>query len=216
MIFFLDIETATEYAELEHAPETTQKIWANKYHQRHNNGTMSSSQTYKASAALYPEFSQVVCVSITYTHHGQIVTKSFTGQEAELMTALSEMMGKIDRTKNQLCGHMIKSYDIPFLVKRFIKYKIVVPLLINVNGLKPWEMGWILDTNEMWNIGTMNKTSLIIICDCLGITSPKDDIDGSQVGEVYWDHQDMDRIVKYCERDTIATMEAYYIIKEYL
>jgi DNA polymerase elongation subunit (family B) len=217
MIFFLDIETATEYAELGHAPEATQKIWADKYHSRHkNDDALYVDDTYKSSAALYPEFSQVVCVSVTYTNHGHITTKSFTGPEHELLTALAEMMGKIDRTKNQLCGHMIKSFDIPFLIKRFIKHRIVVPLLINVTGLKPWEMGWILDTNEMWNVGTMNKTSLVTICECLGIPSPKGDIDGGEVGSVYWEQQDMDRIRKYCERDTVATMEVYYVIKELL
>ena len=38
----------------------------------------------------------------------------------------------------------------------------------------------------------------------MGIPSPKQDIDGSQVAEVYYKENDLDKIVKYCERDTIA------------
>jgi hypothetical protein len=38
----------------------------------------------------------------------------------------------------------------------------------------------------------------------LGIPSPKDDIDGSMVGDIYWKEQGLDRIVAYCEKDVIT------------
>ena len=41
----------------------------------------------------------------------------------------------------------------------------------------------------------------------LGIPSPKDDIDGSQVAEVYYKEKNLERIVKYCEKDTIAVVQ---------
>jgi predicted PolB exonuclease-like 3'-5' exonuclease len=42
----------------------------------------------------------------------------------------------------------------------------------------------------------------------LGVPSPKSDIDGSQVTEVYWRENDLERIVMYCERDVAATAQA--------
>ena len=31
-----------------------------------------------------------------------------------------------------------------------------------------------------------------------------EDIDGSQVARIYWEENDIDRIVRYCEKDTLA------------
>jgi predicted PolB exonuclease-like 3'-5' exonuclease len=38
----------------------------------------------------------------------------------------------------------------------------------------------------------------------LGIPSPKDDIDGSQVRDIYYEENDLERIVTYCEKDVSA------------
>jgi hypothetical protein len=43
----------------------------------------------------------------------------------------------------------------------------------------------------------------------LGIPSPKDDIDGSQVRDVYYDEADIDRIIKYCEKDTVTVAQIF-------
>ena len=43
----------------------------------------------------------------------------------------------------------------------------------------------------------------------LGIPSPKDDIDGSQVAKVYYQENDIDRIIKYCEKDVIAVAQIF-------
>jgi hypothetical protein len=41
----------------------------------------------------------------------------------------------------------------------------------------------------------------------LGIPSPKDDIDGSQVADVYYKDKNVDRIAKYCEQDVLAVAQ---------
>ena len=43
----------------------------------------------------------------------------------------------------------------------------------------------------------------------LGIPSPKEDIDGSMVRDVYYEDQDLDRIVKYCERDVVTVAQVF-------
>ena len=47
----------------------------------------------------------------------------------------------------------------------------------------------------------------------LGIPSPKDDIDGSEVYRVYYEENDIDRIIKYCEKDTIAVAQIFLRLK---
>jgi hypothetical protein len=42
------------------------------------------------------------------------------------------------------------------------------------------------------------------LCELFNIPTPKDDIDGSQVAHVYWEDNNLNRIVKYCEKDTMA------------
>jgi hypothetical protein len=39
------------------------------------------------------------------------------------------------------------------------------------------------------------------------IPTPKDDIDGSMVGHVYWNENQLDRICTYCQKDVIATAQ---------
>ncbi len=41
----------------------------------------------------------------------------------------------------------------------------------------------------------------------LGVSSSKGDIDGSQVGRVFWEEKDYERIKRYCERDVWVTAQ---------
>ncbi|MGB1031221.1 MAG: hypothetical protein ACPGWM_01340 [Flavobacteriales bacterium] len=37
-----------------------------------------------------------------------------------------------------------------------------------------------------------------------GIPTPKDDIDGSQEAQVYYEEKDLERIERYCKKDVVA------------
>ena len=43
----------------------------------------------------------------------------------------------------------------------------------------------------------------------LGIPLPKEDIDGSMVRDVYYEENDLERIVKYCERDVVTVAQVF-------
>jgi hypothetical protein len=78
---------------------------------------------------------------------------------------------------------------------------IEIPEALKISGRKPWEIRH-LDSMELWKFGDYKSyTSLKLLAKVLGIPSPKDDIDGSQVNVVYWKEKDLDRIVKYCQKD---------------
>ena len=62
----------------------------------------------------------------------------------------------------------------------------------------------------MWKFGDYKHyTSLNLLTNILGIDSPKEDIDGSQVAKVYYEDGDLKRIAKYCENDTLAVAQVY-------
>jgi hypothetical protein len=82
-----------------------------------------------------------------------------------------------------------------------------LPGPLQVAGKKPWEVSH-LDTMELWKFGDYKHyTSLKLLTHVLGIPSPKDDIDGSQVADVYYKDKNVDRIAKYCEQDVLAVAQ---------
>ncbi|MEA3316947.1 MAG: 3'-5' exonuclease, partial [Bacteroidota bacterium] len=79
----------------------------------------------------------------------------------------------------------------------------------NVAGKKPWEVKFI-DTLEMWKFGDYKHyTSLNLLTQIFDIPTPKDDIDGSMVADVFWKDDDIERIVTYCEKDVLAVVQLF-------
>ena len=82
---------------------------------------------------------------------------------------------------------------------------IQIPECFDFQRMKPWETP-VIDTLQLWRFGDYkNYTSLKLLAAALGVPSPKDDIDGSQVGNIYWQEKDLERIAIYCQKD-VATV----------
>jgi hypothetical protein len=82
--------------------------------------------------------------------------------------------------------------------------------MLQVTGKKPWETKYLIDTLELWKFGDLkNFSSLNLLAYTLGIPSPKDDIDGSQVGQIYYEEGDLERIKTYCEKDVLTVAQVY-------
>ena len=106
-----------------------------------------------------------------------------------------------------MSAHNGKEFDFPYIARRMIINSIDIPFKLNLFGKKPWEVAH-LDTLELWKFGDYKTfTSLKLMAHVLGIPSPKDDIDGSEVRNVYYEEKDIDRIVTYCEKDTITVAQ---------
>jgi len=85
-----------------------------------------------------------------------------------------------------------------------IIHNLPLPGKLDLFGKKPWEVPH-LDTLELWKFGDYKHyTSLKLLTNVLGIPSPKQDIDGSEVRDVYYIDRQLGRIVSYCERDVQA------------
>ena len=58
---------------------------------------------------------------------------------------------------------------------------------------------------ELWKFGDYKSyTQLRLLAHVLGIPSPKDDIDGSMVSQVYWTEKNLERIATYCQKDVVT------------
>jgi hypothetical protein len=63
---------------------------------------------------------------------------------------------------------------------------------------------------ELWRFGDYkNFTSLNLLAHALNIPTPKDDIDGSMVGAVYWKQKNLERIVNYCQKDVVTLAQIF-------
>ena len=108
-----------------------------------------------------------------------------------------------------LCAHNGKEFDYPYLIRRMLINGLDVPVILDLSGKKPWEVNH-LDTMELWKFGDYkNYTSLELLATLFGITTPKDDIDGSDVAKIYWEEHDLPRIVIYCQKDVKTVVNLF-------
>ena len=211
-ILFLDIETVPEAANYKELDADMQGLYEQKtQYQRKDEFTAAE---FYDRAGIWAEFGKIICISVGYfVIKGDVrnfrVT-SFFGEEPKLLKDFNNLLtNHFSGPQYVLCGHNAKEFDIPFLARRMIINQIPIPDKLNLFGKKPWEIPH-LDTLELWKFGDYKHyTSLKLMCKVLGIPSPKGDIDGSQVGHVYYVDKDIDRIVTYCEKDTIAVAQIF-------
>ncbi len=211
---FIDIETVSQVKNFEELSESLQKLWIKKAYSLDKNLDLSDrdaiAQSYSSRAAIYAEFSKIVCISVGYiNNHGKLRIKSIASHdEKQLLFDFSDLLKSHypDTNNYYLCGHNIKEFDIPVLCRRMIVNGVFMPNMLDIAGKKPWQVEHLIDTMDLWRFGDFKSyTSLELLANILGIPTPKDDIDGSRVGHVYWVENDLDRISKYCQKD-VATV----------
>jgi uncharacterized protein YprB with RNaseH-like and TPR domain len=207
-ILFLDIETVPYASSLTQLDPGMQVLW-DKKSKLFRNPDQSADEAYER-AGIYSEFGKIICISVGLIKEKNPYSfrvKSFYGDdEKTLLTEFSGMLSKFSRSDKdaQLCAHNGKEFDFPYIARRMIINRLVIPEMLNNAGKKPWEVK-LLDTMDLWKFGDYkNYTSLDLLTTVLGIPTPKDDIDGSMVARVYYEEKDLTRIVRYCEKDVLA------------
>ena len=211
-ILFLDIETVPETENFSDLDKAKQDLWDAK--SRYQRKEEFSAEEFYDRAGIWAEFGKIVCISVGYFKtEGASRTfrvTSFFGEEIELLKEFKNLIiSHFSGNKHLLCAHNGKEFDFPYIARRMIIHNIKLPHKLNLFGKKPWEVPH-LDTLELWKFGDYKSyTSLKLLTNVLGIPSPKDDIDGSEVYRVYYKEKEIDRIVVYCEKDTIAVAQIF-------
>ena len=210
-ILFLDIETVPEQPVFSSLNDAKKELWEQK--SQYQRGEISAEDFYER-AGIWAEFGKIICISVGYfTFQGdirQFRVTSFYGDEVKILKDFKNLLiTHFSQAKHLLCAHNGKEFDFPYIARRMIINQIELPYKLNLFGKKPWEVPH-LDTLEMWKFGDYkNYTSLKLLTNVLGIPSPKDDIDGSQVYRIFYEENGLDRIITYCEKDTIAVAQVF-------
>lgn len=220
-IMFLDIETVPQTLDITGLTEELAHLWDDKFAMIHKRmpekyaQETTAAEAFVNSAGIYAEFGKIVCISVGFIHFQEnemhFRTKSFANHdEKQLLRDFTHMLARFCQTKEHtLCGHNIKEFDIPYICRRMLINGLELPPILRISGKKPWEICFI-DTLELWKFGDYkNYTSLKLLTAVFGIPTPKDDIDGSQVAQVYYKENDLARISTYCQKDVVATAQVF-------
>lgn len=210
-LLLIDIETVSEKEHYHLLDDSWKELWDEKI-SRQLPADTSPEEFYPVRAAILAEFAKVACISFGYfkkiNNEWQLRIKSLCSEdEVQLLNDFLITLKKLHNSNQRwiLCGHNIKEFDVPFLCRRMLIKHIPLPSFLDFQNMKPWDTP-VLDTLHLWRFGDYKHyTSLKLLAAVLDVPSPKDDIDGSQVGNVYWKEKDLNRISIYCEKD-VATV----------
>lgn len=208
-VLFLDIETVPQYPEFNQLPENFKTLWTKKAERLQPKEEDDTAEALYSRAGIYAEFGKIICISAGFFSGNQFRVKSFYGDDERiLLEDFSRMLKRAYNTPEKLlCAHNGKEFDFPYISRRLLINGLPLPKILNLQGKKPWEVQH-LDTMELWRFGDYKQfTSLALLTAIFNIPSPKDDIDGSQVHSVYWNDCNLERIVTYCQKDTVAVAQ---------
>lgn len=207
-ILFLDIETVPQYRDYVSTPTPIREMWDHKSKFLLKKDEDTPESVYR-SAGIYAEFGRIICISVGLLHQDKFRLKSFHGHDEKvLLNQFCELLEKSFSKKDSLlCAHNGKEFDFPYLSRRLLINGFRLPHILNTAGKKPWEVQH-LDTMELWKFGDYKSfTSLNLLATIFGIPTPKDDIDGSKVYDVYYTENDLPRIVTYCQKDVLTVAQ---------
>jgi len=210
-ILFLDIETVPEFEFWHQVPPSLQELYSEKT--KYKRREEYTAEEFYDKAGIWAEFGRIICISVGYFVDRQKdkefrVTSFYDTNEKELLTNFKKLLTQhFSNANNLLCAHNGKEFDFPFIARRMLIHEIALPKQLNLFGKKPWQIPH-LDTLDLWKFGDYKHyTSLKLLTHILKVPSPKEDIEGSDVRNVYYNDKNLPRIVAYCEEDTIAVAQ---------
>lgn len=212
-ILFLDIETVAQQPEFSQLNNDYKAHWERKAGFIAKNN--ETPEEIYGRAGIYAEFGKIVCISVGFINiENEVKTlrlKSYYNDDEKIILVdFFELLNKHYNDKDSLlCAHNGKEFDFPYIARRALVNGIEIPEILNLAGKKPWEVNH-LDTLQLWKFGDYKHyTSLPLLTTIFNIPTPKDDIDGSMVNDVYWKDKDLKRIAIYCEKDVVALTQLF-------
>ena len=209
-VLFIDIETVPLQPRFDMLPQRIQKLWEKKADRLKSNDNDTPVTLY-ARAGIYSEFGKIICISAGMFRNGHFRIKSYAGHEEKALLAdFANLLNQhFNKPEHLLCAHNGREFDYPYIARRMMINGVHIPSILDNSGKKPWEIG-LLDTMDLWKFGDFkNYTSLELLAAIFDIPTPKDDIDGSMVAGVYWEENDLPRIVEYCTKDVLTIAQLF-------
>ena len=220
-ILIIDIETVTATKDFWDLKPRLQDQWARKSEFLKNENELSVAEMFAQRANIYAEFGKIIAIGAGVFHlndEGELSlrVKAFSGDdERQVLEDFKELLEtKFDSDHLKLCAHNGKEFDYPYICRRMLLNDIALPMALNLRDRKPWEVQH-LDTMEMWKFGDRrNYATLELMTALFDIESSKveDDgspIDGTIVNRLYYQEEGLERIVRYCKQDVVATAQLF-------
>lgn len=217
---FIDIETVPMARAYHDLRDDFKELWRERF-QKSLLPDETIDEQFSRTAGIYAEFGKVICISIGYIRKdgsgkpAMRISSLAGNEERKILIDFADMLSKHynDRSKYFFCGHNINEFDIPYLCRRMLIHGICLPVLMDYSGMKPWEIKNV-DTMQHWKFGDYKSyTSLKLLSALFDIPTPKDDISGKDVGRIYWQEHDLNRIIRYCEKDVLTVAQLFLRFK---
>lgn len=206
-LFHWDIETAAEYKDFKSFTDNDErgsKLFENKYIKMGWETKYDSVEdAYLKQAGIISTYGRIVCISFGYLDNGQERVSSFYGDnEKDIVEKFNNLLKKIETKSFNLSGFRILAFDIPWLLHKLNKYDIKPADIITTHNKKPWEMR-ITDMSDDWKGKFAWAFSFDEMCYELGVESPKDNMNGSEVHFSFWEGK-VEEVKTYCEKDVTS------------
>ena len=146
---------------------------------------------------------------ITQTESEHVFGIDSDGQEQperKTLTDFLELLSNFDTDVDQIVGHNIVGFDLPFIFQRCLVNNIDVRPLV---GLTDFNARCVYDTMHQWWLGSRNRVALDDLAWVLGIESSKtDEIEGSKIFDLY-EAGRLSEIREYNLNDVRVTRKVY-------
>ncbi|MCB9182594.1 MAG: ribonuclease H-like domain-containing protein [Flavobacteriales bacterium] len=214
-LLFIDIETVPQVSGFGELDPESARLFSDKTRFEQERSGRTAEELWGDKGGILAEFGRIICIGIGSLHKEgdgwHLRVTSYHGDhEYDLLTRFADLLARHYSTDDHwLCAHNGKEFDFPWIARRCLVNRIPIPRILDIGGLKPWEVGHV-DTMNLWSFGDRKAyTSLALLAHVLGIPTPKDDITGADVARVYYEEKDLERIATYCRKDVVATAQLY-------
>lgn len=209
-LFAFDIECCGQYPDYDtflREDERGANLFKKKFLKMGWDQKWSIDDAYIQNAGIITTYGKICCISFGYIdNNGNNQIKSFWGEdEKEIVNDFNELLKKIELKNFNLSGYRVFHYDIPFILHKLHKWGIKPANMIYMYDKKPWDLR-VVDIADDWKGKFAWAYSFDEVCYELGIESPKDNMDGSDVHRYYWEGK-LEDIKRYCEKDVNSTLE---------
>ena len=209
-LFHFDIETAGQYKDYDtflDSDERGARLFLNKYEKMNWCEKYTDvNEAYIENAGIISTYGRIVCISFGYESNGEKHIRSFYGDdERDIVESFNNLLKKIETKSYNLCGFRINYFDIPWVLHKLHKYGIEPANMIYLYDKKPWDVR-VTDMSDDWKQKFAWAFSFDELAYELGINSPKEAMNGSQVHEYYWKGR-VEDVKTYCEKDVEVSIE---------
>lgn len=203
---FLDIETLP-------ADEKNEKKLRMLFDKKHEEFEQEKFEEFLARTSFDGAFGRLLCIGYA-VDDDPVEYLCNDGNEKKTLQQFWDLVDALSVTPRnmqypdygvQFIGHNVMDFDLRFIYQRSIVLGTKPSYEINFARYRSYP---IFDTMKEWAKWANASVGLEYLAVALGIPSPKDGIDGSQVSEFYKNGK-VKEICEYCKRDVATTRDVF-------